>query len=193
MLQIDNTILSFDLFDKFFLCDLEKCKGSCCIEGDSGAPLTKKEVKILRKSYPKFKKYLSKKSINLIDEIGVYEIDKDGDSVTPCHNNKDCVYVIYENEIAGCAIEKAFLNNEIKFQKPISCHLFPVRITKYKSFDAVNYQELDICKSARQNGKKNNVPIYKFLREPLIRKYGEEWYEKVEIAAKEISLGNIKF
>ena len=192
MLQIDNTILSFDVFERYFQCDLKKCKGQCCIDGDSGAPLNKDEVVIIKEIYPQIKKYLPEKNINIIEKIGTSEIDKEGDVVTPCINNKNCVYIIYEDEIAICAIEKAFFNKEIKFRKPISCHLFPIRITEYKDFDAVNYQYLNICKHAVRKGKKNNIPIYKFLREALIRKYGKEWYSKVEIAAKEIFLGNVK-
>ena len=190
MLEIEKTISSLDLFEQYFQCDLNKCKGQCCVEGDSGAPLEENEIKKLQKAYPKIKKYLPEKNRKLISLVGVYEIDKDNDIVTPCIDDKDCVFLIYKKDIAICAIEKAFFNKEIKFQKPISCHLFPLRITKYKDFDAINYEKRKICKSARKTGKKNNILLYQYLKTPLIKKYGEEWYNKIEIAGREIRVKN---
>ncbi len=186
MLEIDNTILSLNLFEKNFVCDLGECKGECCIEGDSGAPLESNEVDEVKKAFPIIKKYLDKKYLDIIEKEGIYIVDEDGDNVTPCYKNNECVYTIFEDGIAKCAFEIAFNKGDIGFKKPISCHLYPIRITEYKKFDAINYEKRKICKAARIYGTKLQVPVYKFLKEPLTRKYGEEWYKKVEIAAKEL-------
>ena len=192
MLEIGRTIISFDVFEKHFLCDLFKCKGACCIEGDSGAPLTEDEAKIIEKKYASFEDYLPEKHKKEISRQGFSVIDSDGDLVTPLVNNRQCAYSFYdERGILKCSIEKAFFEGKTKFRKPVSCHLFPIRITEYKRFDAVNYQELDICKPGRACGKSQKLPLYKFLKEPLIRKYGEEWYKEVEIAAEHLSTTNI--
>lgn len=184
MIEIGRTILSRDIFEKQFVCDLLKCKGACCVEGDSGAPLTDEEAQMIQKEYQSFEKYLPEKHKKEICKQGFSLIDSDGDLVTPLVNNRQCAYTYYdENKILKCAIEKAFFAGETQFRKPISCHLFPIRITEYKRFDAVNYQELDICKPGLKCGASMQVPLYKFLKEPLVKKYGEEWYKDVEAAA----------
>jgi hypothetical protein len=184
MIQIGNTIISLDIFECKFLCELEYCKGACCVEGDSGAPLTDEEAIDIELYYPIFKKYLSSKYQKEVEKQGTSLTDKDGELVTPLYENRECVYTfIDDNGITKCAIEKAFFNEEIPFQKPVSCHLFPIRITEYEDFDAVNYQQLTICEAGRICGKTNNLPLYLFLKEPLIRKYGEQWYKELEIAA----------
>ena len=188
MLEIGRTIISFDVFEKHFLCDLFKCKGACCIEGDSGAPLTEEEAQMIEKDYSSFGGYLPKKHKKEISRQGFSIIDSDGDLVTPLVNNRQCAYSFYdENGILKCSIEKAFFEGNTTFRKPVSCHLFPIRITEYKRFDAVNYQELDICKPGRECGRSQKIPLYKFLKEPLIRKYGEEWYKEVELAADHLN------
>ncbi len=185
MIEIGRTIISRDIFEEQFLCDLLKCKGACCEEGDSGAPLTKEEAEIIEREYPNFSEYLPGKHKHEIEKQGFSVIDSDGDLVTPLLNNRQCVYTFTdERGILKCAIEKAFLEGKTKFRKPVSCHLFPIRITEYKRFDAVNYQELAICKPGKACGKSAKLPLYKFLKEPLIRKYGKEWYSEVEIAAE---------
>ncbi|MBT3383565.1 MAG: DUF3109 family protein [Prolixibacteraceae bacterium] len=184
MVEIGRTIISRDIFEKHFLCDLSKCKGACCVEGDSGAPLTEEEAKIIARDYPHFQNYISGKHRREIEKHGFSIIDSDGDLVTPLVNNKQCVYSFYDKKkILKCSIEKAFFEGKIKFKKPVSCHLFPIRVTEYKRFDAINYEELDICKPGRACGQSEQLPMYKFLKEPLIKKYGEEWYKEVEIAA----------
>ncbi|WP_245792729.1 DUF3109 family protein [Tangfeifania diversioriginum] len=184
MIEIGRTIISRDVFEKKFVCDLLKCKGACCVEGDSGAPLTQEEAKIIERDYPKFKKYLPEKHQEVIEDQGFSMIDDDGDLVTPLVNKKQCAYTFYDEKgILKCGIEKAFFEGEITFRKPVSCHLFPIRITEYKRFDAVNYEELDICKPGVACGEALQVPLYKFLKEPLIRKYGENWYKELKIAA----------
>lgn len=187
MIAIDNTLVSEDLLEKKFVCDLNACKGACCVEGDSGAPLEKEEAKILDEIYEKIKPYLRPQGIEAIEEQGKYIIDVDGDLVTPLVKGKECAYVYFdEQNTACCAIEKAFKEGKIKFQKPISCHLYPVRISHYKNYDAVNYHAWNICKPACSCGSKLNIPVYKFVKTALIRKYGQDWYKQLEFAAKNI-------
>jgi hypothetical protein len=189
MLQIDKTILSLDILDKRFACDLKKCKGACCIHGDSGAPLEENEVGLLEQLFFKIKPYLRKVGVTAIEKQGTSVIDSDGDKVTPLVNNKECAYVVFEAGIAKCAIEKAFLDNEITFRKPISCHLYPIRITKYFDFEALNYHKWEICKAAITQGEKDNIPLYIYLSESLTRKFGKEWYQQLRIAANEFNKG----
>jgi hypothetical protein len=187
MLQIDNTLISLDILEKTFVCDLGACKGACCVEGDSGAPLEDEETKILETIYPVVEKYMTREGKKAVEQLGKWVIDADGDKVTPLVQNNECAYTYRnENGIVLCAIEKAFLNGEISFHKPISCHLFPIRITRYKDFDAVNYERNKLCIPARIQGEKLGIPIYQFVKNPLIRKYGEAWYEQLSIAADEI-------
>jgi hypothetical protein len=190
MLQIDNTILSLDIIEKKFLCDLNKCKGACCVLGDSGAPLKQDEAELLSVIFPTLKPYLRKEGVAAIEKQGSYIIDSDGDMVTPLIDNKECAYAIFENGIAKCGIEKAFLDNRVDFRKPISCHLYPIRVTKYSSFEALNYHQWEICKPARTAGSKNNLPVYVFLEQPLVREYGKDWYTQLEIAAKALDSSN---
>lgn len=181
MIQIEDKILSQDIFDKLFLCDLSKCKGSCCVEGESGAPLEDEETEILEKIYPKIKHLLPEVSRKIIEEQGTWVVDMDGDKVTPINNGRECVYVYFEEDgTAKCGIEKAYNQGIVDFKKPISCHLYPIRVTKYKDFEALNYHQWPICEPARVLGKEVGLPIFKFLKEPLIRKYGEEFYAHLE-------------
>ena len=185
MIEIGRTIISRDIFEEHFLCDLLKCKGACCVEGDSGAPLTKEEAQIIEAEFSAYADYLPGKHKHEIEKQGFSVIDKDGDLVTPLVNNGQCVYTYTDEKgILKCAIEKAYFEGKTTFRKPVSCHLFPIRITAYKRFDAVNYQELAICKPGKECGRSAKLPLFKFLKEPLIRKYGEEWYAEVEIAAE---------
>lgn len=186
MIAIDNTLISEDLLDKKFVCDLNACKGACCVAGDSGAPLDKEELPVLESVLESVKPYMVKKGIKAIEKHGSYVIDSDGDyTTTLVSDGAECAFVYFdENKIAKCAIEKAYLDGKIKWQKPISCHLYPVRITKHKSYDAVNYDKWVICKPACECGEKLDVPVYKFLKTPLIRKYGKDWYKQLELSAK---------
>lgn len=182
MIAIDNTIVSEHLLEKKFVCDLNACKGECCVAGDSGAPLDEEEIKILESILDKVKPYIPADGWKAIKKQGVSVIDDDGDFTTPLVKGKHCAFTYFEEGIAKCSIEKAYYNGEVSFKKPISCHLYPVRITKYKTYDAVNYHKWEVCKPACVCGAKLDVPVYKFLREPLIRKYGEDWYKKLELA-----------
>ncbi|MHA7111035.1 DUF3109 family protein [Sunxiuqinia elliptica] len=186
MLEIGKTIVSFDVIEEHFLCDLFKCKGACCVEGDSGAPLTAEEALKLEEIYPIVEPYMTQEGKAVIAHQGISMVDEDGDTVTPLVNNRECAYTFTDDKgIVKCGIEKAFLEGKIDFRKPVSCHLFPVRITEYKRFDAVNYQQLKICKPGRECGRGQKLPLYQFLKEPLIRKYGKDWYEQLAFAAKE--------
>jgi len=186
VLQIGNAIVSLDVIEKKFICDFGKCKGACCVEGDSGAPLDEDEKAILDEIYPVIKEYLTEKGIEEIEKQGTSVVDADGDLVTPIINDKECVYTVFENGLALCGIEKAFLDGKISYRKPISCSLYPIRIQKYPEFDAVNYNKWNICAPARELGFKMGTPVYKFLKEPLIRKYGEDWYKELEYAAENL-------
>lgn len=187
MLQIDDTIISLDLLDESFVCDLNTCKGNCCIEGDDGAPLEESEVKIIENLLPIIWDDLTEKSQEVIKNQGVSYIDDEGESVTSIVNGDECVFT-YTNEsgICKCAIEKAFREGKTDFYKPISCHLYPVRLQKYEDYIAVNYHRWSVCNCARKLGSKLGVPVYKFLKEPLIRRFGAEWYEQLEIADEEL-------
>jgi hypothetical protein len=182
MLQIGKVILSFDILQKQFMCDIKKCKGACCVVGDAGAPLEPSETKLLKKIYPKVKPFISGEGIAEIEKQGFFIIDDDGDYVTPLIENKACVYSYIDLGITKCAIEKAYFEKKIKFRKPLSCHLYPIRITKYEKFEAVNYHQNSICNSALLLGNIAAKPLYSFLEEPLSRKYGKKWFKKLTIA-----------
>jgi len=186
MIRIDDKLISEDLFSEEFVCNLAKCKGICCVEGDAGAPLDENETKILDEIYPKIKPYLRPEGIQAIEEQGTYTLDFEGDLVTPLVNNAECAYVIFDEKgYTKCAIEKAYEDGVIDWQKPISCHLYPIRITEYSNFSAINYHEWDICSDACTLGKELGVKVYQFLKKPLIRKYGEEFYQTLSEAAEE--------
>ena len=186
MLHIENTMVSFDLIERFFHCDLSNCRGACCIEGEAGAPLEKDEFETLQQILPAVWGDLSPEACKVILKQGVGYIDESGEIVTSIIDGKDCVFTCYEpNGICRCAIEKAFREKRIDFIKPVSCHLYPVRVTYHTHFQAVNYHRWKICRPAEMLGKKAQVPLYRFLREPLIRKFGEKWYELLDICAHE--------
>ena len=180
MLQIGSAIVSLDIIEKHFCCDLSACRGACCVFGESGAPLEDDEVSVLQDVYPKVKPYMTDAGIEVVEKHGVFNIDLDNEIVTPLvGNSEDCAFAVSENGISSCAIEKAFLNGDISFRKPVSCHLYPVRVTKYEDFEAVNFHNWSICKEALELGKKNDTPLYVFLKEPLVRKFGSQWYEQL--------------
>lgn len=186
MIKIENTLISQDLVEKEFYCDLNKCHGACCVKGDAGAPLQAKEVDLLPKIIDKIKPYLSEHGISAIEEQGTHVIDDENETVTPLIGGKECAYVIFEHNIARCGIEKAFFDGRIKFRKPISCHLYPVRIKKYEQFIAVNYDHWEICESARKKGGEMKLPVYVFVEEALKERFGKEWYRLLTIAARNI-------
>jgi len=187
MFQIGKTIVSENILEKEFVCNLSACKGACCIEGEAGAPLTQDEVQTLKDIYPTLKPYLTKKGIEAIEQQGT-SIETDlGDLETPLVNGRECVYISFsEDGIAGCAIEDAYNDGAVSFKKPISCHLYPVRVQDYSEFAAVNYHSWPICSDACDLGKSLQVPVYKFVKDALIRKFGENWYAELEKVAEKL-------
>lgn len=188
MIAIDNTLVSEDIVERKFVCDLTACKGACCVIGDSGAPLEKEELTIIESVLEKVKPYMNERGKKTIAKYGPHVIDSDGDYTTPLvSKGAECAYVYFdETNTAKCAFEKAYMEGVIDWKKPISCHLYPVRITKYKNYDAVNYHKWDLCKPACECGKKLDVPVYRFLKEPLMRHFGEDWYKQLEKSAMQI-------
>ncbi|MCA0430103.1 MAG: DUF3109 family protein [Bacteroidetes bacterium] len=186
MLAVENTLISESILEKKFVCDLNACKGECCVAGDSGAPLEKDELPILDSILEKVKPYMVKNGVKAIEKHGAYVIDGDGDyTTTLVSEGAECAFVFFdENKIAKCAIEQAYREGKINWQKPISCHLYPIRISKLKNFTALNYHYWKICKPACDCGNKLDVPVYKFLKEPLIRKFGEKWYKTLVQSAE---------
>ena len=181
MFQLGKTIVSEDIIEKDFLCNLSACKGACCIDGDAGAPLESDEAKILEDIYPKVKPFLRQEGIDAIDAQGTFVTTEDGELETPLINGVDCAYVIFdEKNVALCAIEEAYNQGEVDWKKPVSCHLYPVRVKDYSEFSAVNYHKWQICDDACALGEELGVPIYKFVKEALIRKFGEDWYTELE-------------
>jgi len=184
MVLIGNALVSIDLFEQKFLCNPSKCKGMCCVEGVAGAPVEKEESGIMARIIPKIKPYLRPEGWQAIEEQGPVVTDNDGDLVTPLVNNEECAYAIFEDGIAKCAIEKAYFENQVDFRKPISCHLYPIRIKEMDNLEALNYHEWDICRSAVRYGRKQGVPVYRFVKDALIRRYGEDWYKELEETAE---------
>ena len=185
MFQIGDTIVSDEVLEKEFVCNLSACHGQCCIDGDAGAPLDKEETQILDDIYDKVKPYLRPEGIESIERQGKWVIGKDQGYETPLIDGKECSYVIFDGKTALCAIEQAYNNKEIDWKKPISCHLYPIRIKEYAQFSAINYHKWYICDDACSLGKELGVTVYQFLKEPLIRKFGEEWYQELDKVAEE--------
>ena len=184
MIQIQHTVISEDIFEEKFICDLCKCKGQCCVDGESGAPITKEEYAEINEILPEIWDDLSPKAQELINEQGIAYTDYDGELVTSIIKGEECVFTFFdENGVCKCAIDNAYREGRISVQKPISCHLYPIRLKEYVEFTALNYNRWSICEPAVDLGRKNGVPLYRFLKEPLIRKFGEDWYNEVCEAA----------
>ena len=193
MLRINDNIISLDLLERKFRCDLPHCLGNCCRYGDSGAPLTPEEVIILDEIIEKVMPYLRPEGRAEIEIKGTSVVDFEGERVTPLIGNDECAYTILDGNIFMCGIEHAWSEGKIDFRKPLSCHLFPVRIKKYSGFSAVNYEEWSICFSAREKGRKEDAYAYEFLKEPLIRALGEDVYKQICIAAGELRKNKSRF
>ncbi len=187
MIAIDNVLLSDELIHEHFVCDLQKCKGGCCVDGDCGAPLSDEEADTLTEIYPKIKSYLSPEYIAAIEEQGTHVMDDEFGKVTPTINGGICAYgYIDDLGIVKCGIEKAWKDGAVEFRKPISCHLFPIRIKEHPGYEAVNYEPRPtLCSPACNFGNNQKVPVYQFLKDAIIRKYGEEFYETLDAVAKE--------
>jgi hypothetical protein len=184
MLIHGNTLISEDILEKEFVCNLSACKGACCVEGDYGAPLLESELEDIDRNLEAIKEYMTPEARKKIAKGGYSELDPDGDLVTKCISGRDCVFAISENGIYKCAMEKAYEDGKTDFHKPISCHLYPIRISEVGEYEALNYNKWEICSAACTLGKKLSVPVYSFLKGPLMRKYGAEWYKGLEEIAE---------
>ena len=185
MIEIDGKIVATDILTECFSCDLGMCKGICCVEGNAGAPLDEKEIDILEEEYESYKDYLTTEGVEAIRRYGFVVVDPDGDYTTPLVKDEQCAFSFNENGITKCAIEKAFKEGKTDFQKPISCHLYPIRVAKFGDGTVgLNYHRWNVCSPARNCGKKENMPLYKSLNEPIARAFGEDFFEALEAAAE---------
>lgn len=188
IIEIGDKLVSDEIFEKEFVCNLGACKGVCCIEGDDGAPLTLEEVDLLEEHVDAIKPYMTEEGIGTVERKGVFYMDQDNEPVTALVKGAECAFVFRDNEgITKCSVEQAYRDGKIEFNKPISCHLYPIRARKFRSFTALNYDRWTICKDACTLGEELGVPVYKFLKEPLIRAYGAPFYADLEKVAAELN------
>lgn len=182
MIIVGETLVSEEVLDEQFVCDLHACKGACCIEGSSGAPLEQEEIDRLEEVYDDVKPFMRQQGIVAIEEYGLYQVDEDNELVTTLvEGNKECAFVVFdESGIAKCALEQAYLAGKTQWKKPISCHLYPIRLNRLTAYTAVNYHRWQVCKPACACGNKLKVPVFRFLKEPLIRRFGADWYSDLE-------------
>jgi hypothetical protein len=185
MFAVDHVLVSEELLDAPFCCNLSACLGGCCVQGDSGAPLEAEERAELEEILPVVRKYLRPEALEVIEEKGVWEEISTGQFATTCVGGAECVFVTYEGPVAKCSIQRAYQEGRVGFPKPISCHLFPVRVENFGDLDALNYERIGMCDAAVRKGRRQGIPLHQFLREPLIRKYGEAWYDKFEDVCEE--------
>jgi hypothetical protein len=191
LVEIEDKIVSTQIFERQFVCDLSACKGACCIEGNGGAPVTKEEVEIIEAHLDKILPFMRPEGIEAIEAQGVVYEDDDFEPATTLVNGKECAFVYFDQtNIAKCAIEKAHREGQIDFIKPISCHLYPIRTKKFDQYTALNYEKWDICEPACACGEQLDVPVYKFLKEPLIRAFGQDFYKELEIVSRELNSEN---
>jgi hypothetical protein len=186
-----DTLISENVLEKNFICDLEKCKGACCIEGESGAPLEDEEIGILEKELKNIKPFLTAVSLKAIEKKGFYEIDKrDGEKLTTCLPSGECNFSYRDEKgILACGIEKAWKEGKTSFRKPVSCHLYPIRLKRIGEYTALNYHKWNICKPACKLGEKHQLPVFKFLKDALVRRFGKKWYSELEEIADQYHKG----
>jgi hypothetical protein len=187
LVEVKDKVISTQIFEKKFVCDLNACKGACCIEGHGGAPLAGEELSILEDGFEELKPYMREEGIRAIEEQGVFYIDQDNETVTTLVNKSECAFVSFDDSgITKCSIEIAHAEGKFPFKKPISCHLYPIRVKKFETFQALNFSKWDICAPACDCGEKLNVPVFRFLKEPLIRAFGEPFYKELLIIEQEL-------
>ena len=187
LIEFDNKIISTEIFQQKFVCDLNKCKGACCIEGDAGAPLKEEEISFIHENLKGIKKYMRPEGISAIEANDVFYRDDEDEPVTTLVNGNECAFVYFdEHNIAKCAMEQAYKNGDSNFYKPISCHLYPIRVKKFGEMQALNYEEWTICEPACELGETLKVPVYKFLKDPITRAFGEEFYNELSKIEKEM-------
>ncbi len=191
MIIHENTLISDEVLKEFFACNIQACKGACCIEGDKGAPVTKEEVVEIEQIMEPILEELSDEHVQFIKENGFYEEDDDGELVTTCLNDGKCCFVVEQpNGILGCGIENAYYKNKIDFVKPISCHLYPVRIKDYDSYTALNYHQWYLCSDACTKGQSEQIKVYEFVESALRRKFGDEWFEGLKAIDAQLEGGS---
>jgi len=191
IIEIGKVLVSSDLLDKHFVCDLNACKGACCVEGDDGAPVNQEEIDLIEEHLDDIKPYMNKEGLEVVNEQGVFYMDRFNEPVTSLVNDKDCVFVTLDDKgITKCGIEQAYREGKIPFNKPVSCHLYPIRVSKFSTFESLNYDRWKICNPACSLGEQLKVPIYKFLKEPITRAYGEDFYKEIEKVDEQIKKVN---
>lgn len=189
MIIIDNTIVSDEFLAARFICDLPRCKGECCVAGDAGAPMEEMEISLLEDNLDEIKPFMRPEGLQVVEQDGVFDYDEMGQFVTPLVNGRECAFVdFHESGTAICSIEKAYNAGKSTFRKPVSCHLYPVRLVEKDGFIHVNYHQWSICVPAKRKGEKAGLPLYKFLKDALVRKFGEEWYQRLEKEASKMKL-----
>ncbi len=187
LVEIGDKVISTDVFERKFVCDLNACKGACCIEGDAGAPVTVEEVSIIEDHLEDIKPYMREEGIKAVEESGVFYMDQDNEPVTTLVNGAECAFVYFDEKgITKCSIEQAHIDGKLDFKKPISCHLYPIRTKKFNEFTALTYNEWHICKPACDCGESLDVPVYRFLKEPLTRAFGNNFFHELEAIDKEL-------
>ena len=181
MIKVKDVLVADDVISAQFVCNLNKCRGACCVEGDLGAPLDEDELDKIDEVIEIVKPYLSEEAVEVLEKKGGYLLDEDGDFSTTTIDRKECAFAFYDEQgILKCSIEQAYNDGKTDFKKPISCHLYPIRVSKLAGFEALNYNQWSICSPACDLGKELKIPVYKFLKEALIRKFGKEWFEELE-------------
>lgn len=187
LVEVKDKVVSTQIFERKFVCDLSACKGACCIEGDGGAPLSLEEVDIIEENLESILPYMRKEGIEAIEKAGIFYIDSDNEPATTLVNEKECAFVYFDdNGITKCSIEKAYLEGKTDFKKPISCHLYPIRVKQFSEFQALNYEVWDICEPACACGEELNVPVFRFLKEPLIRAFGVPFFDELVLVEQEL-------
>lgn len=187
LVEIGDKVVSTQIFERKFMCDLNACKGACCIEGDSGAPLSAEEVLVLKNELEAIKPYMRPEGLAAVEHGGVFYRDEEDEPVTTLVNGGECAFVFFDDKgITKCAIEKAHAEGKTSFKKPLSCHLYPIRVKKFNAFTALNYDKWDICAPACSCGEQLNVPVFRFLKEPITRAFGAPFFEELEVVDKEL-------
>lgn len=190
MIQIGDTIVSLDVFEQRFCCDLARCKGICCVEGNAGAPLETEEVAILEREYEAYEPYMKPEGIAAIRQQGFMVVDEEGDLTTPLIAGAECAYSFEENGVTFCAVERAFREGKTSFVKPVSCHLYPIRVARFSNGTfGLNYHRWDVCGCARKLGAKTGTPVFRAAKDALIRRFGSEFYDALEAAARYLEQG----
>jgi len=182
VIEIGDKLISLDVFEKQFVCDLSKCKGACCVEGDDGAPLELEELSMIEEDLDGIKPYMKPEGIEAVEHTGVFYMDQDNEPVTTLVQGGECAFVNFDEQgVAKCSIEQAYEDGECHMKKPISCHLYPIRVSRLKKYEALNYNSWHLCEPACQLGESLKVKTFRFLKEPIIRKWGKEFFREMEI------------